>query len=148
MPVIGDLPLVIRVEGLYSFGVKFADAQRQLAALAGGDGGGHVSRDTLRAAIALEFALPGNTSFIVQPSLFTTFGWQKSIVGSGFGGATDKNEWNLLPVVWNTPFVSHAIGCGPVLRSFRFLVDLDGGLKATKPNWWCRTSSRASLQVG
>jgi len=103
MPVIGDLPVVVRVEGLYSFGVKFADAQRQLAAFAGGDGGGHVSRDTLRAAIAIEFALPGNTSFIVQPSLFTTFGWRKSIVGSGFGGATDSNEWNLLPVV----FVEH-----------------------------------------
>jgi hypothetical protein len=100
VPVVGDLPVVIRVEGLYSFGVKFADTQRQLAALTGGDGGGHLSRDTLRAAIALEFALPGNTSFIMQPSLFTTFGWRKSIVGSGFGGATDRNEWNLLPVVF------------------------------------------------
>ena len=100
VPLVGDLPVVVRIEGLYSFGVKFADAQRQPAAFAGGDGGGHISRDTLRAAIALEVALPGNTSFIVQPSLFTTFGWRKSIVGSGFGGATDKNEWTLLPVVY------------------------------------------------
>jgi hypothetical protein len=65
VPLVGDLPVVVRIEGLYSFGVKFADTQRQLAALTGGDGGGHLSRDTLRAAIALEFALPGNTSFIV-----------------------------------------------------------------------------------
>jgi hypothetical protein len=100
VPLVGDLPVVVRIEGLYSFGIKFADAQRQLAALEGGNGGGHISRDTLRAAIALEFALPGNTSLIVQPSLFTTFGWRKSIVGSGFGGATDKNEWTLLPVVF------------------------------------------------
>jgi hypothetical protein len=110
VPVVGDLPVVVRIEGLYSFGVKFADARRQLAALAGDDDGGHVSRDTLRAAIALEVALPGNTSFIVQPSLFTTFGWQQSIVSSGFGGATAGNEWNLLPVVY-------------VERPFRFTRD-------------------------
>ena len=58
-----------------------------------------MSRETLRAAVALEFALPENTTFILQPSLFTTFGWRKSLVSSGFGGATAGNEWNLLPVV-------------------------------------------------
>jgi len=100
VPLVGDLPMVLRVEGLLSTGVKFADNRRQVAALSGGTGGGQVSRDTLRAAIALEFALPENTTFIVQPSLFTTFGWRKSIVSSGFGGATAGNEWNLLPVVY------------------------------------------------
>ncbi len=100
VPLVGDLPMVLRVEGLLSTGVKFADNRRQVAALSGGTGGGQVSRDTLRAAIALEFALPENTTFIVQPSLFTTFGWRKSIVSSGFGGATAGNEWNLLPVVF------------------------------------------------
>ena len=99
VPFVGDLPIVLRVEGLLSFGVKFADRQRELAALAGGTSGGHLSRDTLRAAIALEAAFPGNTTFILQPSLFTTFGWRKSIVSSGFGGATAGNEWNLLPIV-------------------------------------------------
>jgi len=48
----------------------------------------------------LEFALPENTSFIVQPSRFTTLGWRKSLVSSGFGGATVGDEWNLLPVVF------------------------------------------------
>jgi hypothetical protein len=50
-------------------------------------------------AIALEFAFPENTTFIVQPSLFATFGGRKNLVSSGFGGATAGNEWNLLPVV-------------------------------------------------
>lgn len=99
VPLVGDLPVVLRIEGLLTFGVKFADQRRQLDALEGGTSGGHVSRDTLRAAIALEAALPENTTFIFQPSLFTTFGWQKSIVSSGFGGATAGNEWNLLPVI-------------------------------------------------
>jgi hypothetical protein len=101
---------VLRVEGLLSTNVKFADARRQVAALSGGAGGGQVCRDTLRAAIALEFALPGNTSFIVQPSLFTTFGWRESIVSSGSGGTTAGNEWNLLLVVY-------------VERPFRFTRD-------------------------
>lgn len=99
VPVIGDLPFVFRVEGLLTTNVKFADARRHVSALSGGETNGFVSRDTLRAAIALEFALPENTTFILQPSLFTTFGWRKSLVSSGFGGATAGNEWNLLPVV-------------------------------------------------
>jgi hypothetical protein len=91
---------VLRIEGLLSTNIKFADARRQAAALSGSDTNGFVNRDTLRAAIAVEFALPENTTFIVQPSLFTTFGWRKSLVSSGFGGATAGNEWNLLPVVF------------------------------------------------
>jgi hypothetical protein len=88
VPVVGDLPFVLRIEALLSTNVKFADGRRQVAALSGGETNGFVSRDTLRAAVALEFALPENTTFIVQPSLFTTLGWRKGIVGSGFGGAT------------------------------------------------------------
>ncbi len=99
VPLVGDLPFVMRIEGLLSTNVKFADAHRQQAALTGGDTNGYVNRDTLRAAVALELALPENTTFILQPSLFTTFGWRKNLVSSGFGGATAGNEWNLLPVV-------------------------------------------------
>jgi hypothetical protein len=72
--------------------VKFSDSARQAR-------GGVIARDTLRAAIALEFALPGNTTFIVQPSFFYTFNWKETLTSGGFGGATVGNEWNLLPVV-------------------------------------------------
>ena len=47
VPFVGDLPFVLRVEGLLSTNVKFADARRQAAALSGGDTNGFVSRDTL-----------------------------------------------------------------------------------------------------
>ena len=99
IPLVGDLPFVFRVEGLLSTDVKFADRRRQLAALSGSDTNGFVNRDTLRAAVALELALPENTTFILQPSLFATLGWRKGLVSSGFGGATAGNEWNLLPVI-------------------------------------------------
>jgi hypothetical protein len=110
MPLVGELPFVLRVEGLLSKGVKFTDRRLQQAALNGADFNGVISRDTLRAAIALEFALPGNTTFILQPSLFYTFNWRNSLVSGGFGGATAGNEWNLLPVVF-------------VERPFRFTRD-------------------------
>jgi hypothetical protein len=100
VPVVGDLPFVLRVEGLLSTNVKFTDSRRQAAALSDGTGSGLIGRDTLRAAVALEFALPGNTSLIIQPSLFLTLDWRKSMNSSGFGGATAGNEWNLLPVVF------------------------------------------------
>jgi hypothetical protein len=92
VPLVGELPMVLRVEGLLSKDVKFSDAARQAR-------GGVIARDTLRAAIALEFALPGNTTFILQPSLFYTFNWKDTLTSGGFGGATVGNEWNLLPVV-------------------------------------------------
>jgi hypothetical protein len=44
----------------------------------------------------LEFAFPGNTSVILQPSLFYTFNWRETL-GPGFGGAFG-DEWNLIPV--------------------------------------------------
>jgi hypothetical protein len=100
IPVVGELPVVLRVEGLLSTGVRFADRRRQQAALAGGGGGGLITRDTMRAAIAVEIVLPGNTIFIFQPSLFYTIGWRKSIVGGGFGGATAGSEWSFLPVLF------------------------------------------------
>lgn len=103
MPLVGELPVVLRVEGLLSTGVKFADRRRQVAALTGGESNGLINRDTLRAAVALELGLPGNTSFIFQPSLFYTFDWNNRIISSGFGGASAGNEWDFLPVV----FVEH-----------------------------------------
>jgi hypothetical protein len=90
--------------------VQFSDSKRQAAALAGGPEGGVVSRDTLRGAFALELALPGNTSFIFQPSFFYTFGWRKSLASGGFGGATAGNELSFFPVVF-------------VERPFRFTRD-------------------------
>lgn len=96
VPFVGELPVVLRVEGLWTKGVKFADSTRRAAALAGNLNSGLVSRDTLRAAIAVELAFPGNTSFIFQPSMFYTFDWKKTL-GNGFGGAAG-DEWNLIPV--------------------------------------------------
>ena len=127
VPLVGELPMVLRVEGLWTKAVEFADSSRFAAAANLPDptfviasdarakdvqrevstrrragigesfeSGGHVSRDTFRAALALEFALPGNTSFIFQPSLFYTFDWRETL-GNGFGGAVG-DEWNVLPV--------------------------------------------------
>ena len=92
---------------------------------------GFVERDTLRAALALE--LPENTTFIVQPSLFTTFGWRKSVVSSGVGGATAGNEWNLLPVVF-------------LERPFRFSRDRLRASVTRMPKW--RASSPATAAAG
>ncbi len=96
VPMVGELPMVLRVEGLWTKNVRFADATRIAAARAGNVNSGHITRDTLRAAIALEFAFPGNTSVILQPSLFYTFNWRETL-GPGFGGAFG-DEWNLIPV--------------------------------------------------
>jgi hypothetical protein len=96
VPLVGELPMVLRVEGLWSKDVRVADFARIQGARAGGLNSGHVARDTLRAALALEFALPGNTSVILQPSLFYTFNWRETL-GGGFGGAVG-DEWNLAPV--------------------------------------------------
>jgi hypothetical protein len=98
VPFVGELPVVLRVEGLWTKGVKFADSARRAAALAGELNSGLIARDTLRAAIAIEMAFPGNTSFILQPSLFYTFDWRKTL-GNGFGGAVG-DEWNLIPVLF------------------------------------------------
>lgn len=96
VPFVGELPVVLRVEGLWTKGVKFSDSARVASATAGDVNSGFISRDTLRAAIAVEFAFPGNTTVIVQPSLFFTFDWRRTL-GNGFGGAVG-DQWNVIPV--------------------------------------------------
>ena len=96
VPIVGELPLVLRVEGLWTKGVHFADTVRISNARAGHLNSGLITRDTLRAAVALEFAFPGNTSVIFQPSFYYTFDWRQTL-GPGFGGGVG-DEWSLLPV--------------------------------------------------
>jgi len=98
VPLIGGLPVVLRVEALLTKGVHFADSAKQDAARAGYVTSGLTKRDTLRAAIALEFALPKNIRMILQPSFFYTFNWDKNL-GSGFGGAVG-DEWAIVPVLF------------------------------------------------
>ncbi len=108
VPIVGELPIVLRVEGLWTRDVPFVDFDHQQAARDGSLNSGIVTRDTMRAAVAFEFAFPGNTAFIFQPSLLYTFDWRDSL-GSGFGGAVG-DEWNVLPVLY-------------VERPFRFTRD-------------------------
>lgn len=104
VPGIGPLPTVLRVEALYTLGAPFPDAARRAAAEQGRLNSGVVERDTLRAAVALEFALPANTTLLLQPSLYYTFGYRPTL-GVGFGGAY-LDQWNLVPVVYvDRPFL-------------------------------------------
>ena len=96
VPIVGELPVVLRVEGLWTKDVPFADFDHQQAARDGSMNSGIIRRDTMRAAIALEFAFPGNTSVILQPSLFYTFDWRRNL-GGGFGGGFG-DEMSLLPI--------------------------------------------------
>ena len=96
VPIVGELPVVLRVEGLWTKDVPFADFDHQQAARDGSMNSGIIRRDTMRAAIALEFAFPGNTSVILQPSLFYTFDWRRNL-GAGFGGGFG-DEMSLLPI--------------------------------------------------
>ena len=98
MPLVGELPIVLRVEGLWTKDVPFADFDHQQRARDGYLNSGIIRRDTLRAAIALEFAFPGNTSAIIQPSLLYTFDWRRNL-GGGFGGGIG-DEMSLLPVMF------------------------------------------------
>ena len=77
-PFVGELPVVLRLEGLWTKGVHVADSARIAAARARHLNSGLITRDTLRAAIAVEFAFPRNTSVIVQPSFYYTFNWRKT----------------------------------------------------------------------
>jgi hypothetical protein len=88
---------VLRVEALLTRGVHLTDSDKRKAAEAGALNSGLSKRDTLRAAIALELALPRNTTLIFQPSFFFTFNWKESL-GSGFGSAVE-DEWALIPVL-------------------------------------------------
>ncbi len=96
VPIVGELPVVLRVEGLWTKGVHFTDSDRVSRARDGHLNSGLITRDTIRAAIAVELAFPGNTSVILQPSLFYTFNWRKTL-GNGFGGGVG-DEWNVIPV--------------------------------------------------
>jgi hypothetical protein len=98
VPLVGQLPVVLRVEALLTKGVRFTDVPKREAAREGSLSSGLSERDTLRAAIALEFALPGNTRLIFQPSFFYTFDWHEGLVG-GFGGAVG-DEWAIVPVLF------------------------------------------------
>ena len=97
VPFVNVLPTVFRVEALYTNGVRFVDFGKRAAARTGLDLDGTSKRDTLRAAVAAEFALPGRTTVIFQGSLFYTFGY-KNTLGPGFGGGF-FDEWSVLPVV-------------------------------------------------
>jgi len=103
VPVVGALPLVLRVEGLYTNGVRFADFDKRALARAGAALDGTSKRDTLRAAVAAEVALPGRSTVILQTSYFHTFDWHDGL-GPGFGGGFG-DEWTLIPVVFfSRPF--------------------------------------------
>jgi hypothetical protein len=94
--LVGELPVVLRVEGLWTRGVKVADSALINAARNGLHTSGFVTRDTFRSAIAIELAFPGNTSVILQPSLFYTFNWRETL-GFAFGGGAG-DEWSMIPV--------------------------------------------------
>jgi hypothetical protein len=105
VPVLGSVPAVFRAEALWTGGVRFADFDKRAAALGGTDTDGTATRDTLRAAIAAEFALPGNTTMIFQPSFYYTFDW-KDTLGPGFGGGIG-DRWTLIPLLFlSRPFTS------------------------------------------
>lgn len=97
LPLIGQTPLVLRVEALLTHGVHLTDSDKREAAEAGLPSSGLSERDTLRAAVALELALPRNTTLIFQPSFYFTFDWDDSL-GSGFGSAF-RDEWGLIPIL-------------------------------------------------
>jgi len=98
IPVIGTLPIVFRAEALYTKDAHFTDYNSRAIVRAGGSGDGVSEHDTLRAALAFEFAFPSNLSVIFQPSLYYTFDWDEGL-GTGFGGAYGE-EWNFAPVVF------------------------------------------------
>lgn len=98
VPMLGDLPTVFRMEALYTVGVQFTDYNRLASARAGTLNNGLSQRNTLRAAVALEFALPNNTTAILQPSFYLTTNWDHGL-GGGFGGAYG-DKWALAPVLF------------------------------------------------
>jgi hypothetical protein len=101
LPLVGGSPLVLRVEALLTRGVHLRNSDKVAAAEEAAEydpqNSGLSERDTLRAAVALELALPRNTTLIFQPSFFFTFNWNESL-GPGFGSAF-WDEWALIPVL-------------------------------------------------
>lgn len=98
VPIVGNLPMVLRLEALYTTGVRMTDMNRQMEARAGMLNNGLSERNTLRAAIALELGLPDNLVINFQPSFFLTTNWDRGL-GSGFGGAF-ADRWALAPVLY------------------------------------------------
>ncbi|MFT4562485.1 MAG: hypothetical protein ACI9BW_002231 [Gammaproteobacteria bacterium] len=97
VPFVGSLPTVFRVESLYTNGVRFSDSQKRTLALSGRTDGTS-KRDTIRAAIAIEFALPHRTTLLFQPSWYQTINYTPTL-GAGFGGGFGA-KWTLIPVVF------------------------------------------------
>ena len=104
LPVVGSLPTVFRVEALYSNGVRISDSQKQNDTRNGGPlSDGISTHDTVRAAIAVELALPHRTTFMFQPSWYQTLNHKEGL-GPGFGGGFN-DEWSFIPVLYLTrPF--------------------------------------------
>lgn len=98
VPLIGTLPMVFRAEALYTKDAHFIDYKNRGAVRAGGSGDGVSEHDTLRAALAFEFAFPSKVTAIFQPSFYYTFDWREGL-GVGFGGAIG-DEWNFAPVLF------------------------------------------------
>ncbi len=98
VPFVGNLPMVFRAEALYTKDAHFVDYTKQAAIRAGGNGDGISEHDTLRAALAFEFAFPSKVTVIFQPSFYYTADWHEGL-GVGFGGAIG-DEWNFAPVVF------------------------------------------------
>lgn len=97
-PWIGSLPVVFRAEALYTKGAHFTDFRKMAAARTGPLNDGVSEKDTVRGALAFEFALPANTTAIFQPSFYYTMKWHRGL-GSGFGGAIG-DRWNFIPVIF------------------------------------------------
>jgi len=98
VPFVGTLPMVFRAEALYTKDAHFVDYYQRAAGRAGGSGKGISKHDTLRAALAFEFAFPSKVTVIFQPSFYYTADWRGGL-GTGFGGAIG-DEWNFAPVVF------------------------------------------------
>ncbi len=98
VPGIGNLPMVFRAEALYTRNAHIIDFQELGAVRAGAAGDGVSEHDTLRAALAFEFALPDKIALIFQPSFYYTFDWHENL-GVGFGGAIG-DRWSFVPVVY------------------------------------------------
>jgi len=98
VPWVGTLPVVFRAEALYTKDAHFTDFIGQAVARVGGDAEGVSKHDTIRGALAFEFALPSNVTAIFQPSFYYTRDWRGGL-GAGFGGAVG-DRWNFIPVVF------------------------------------------------
>ena len=131
VPWINSLPTVFRVEALYTNGVRFADFAKRESARAGADLDGTSKKDTLRAAVATEFGLPGRSTLIFQGSLYYTFDW-KPTLGPGFGGGFG-DQWTVVPVAFfSRPFAFTRDRLSMELTAFPVLSGPDNGWQGLK----------------